>query len=94
MPFKVAAGLTNWDGDSNYSDDPTYGELKFFLNKWDVINKGYDSFETIELESHYCSEEERNQFFDIESTFEWDYSIYHKKLRCFDDDKLELMGNF
>ena len=56
--FAIAAGITAWGEVQGQTEDPSYGELKFFQHAWDYEDHITKPFQ--ELKTNLCEASELN----------------------------------
>ena len=86
--FRVAFGITSYDGDPERVEDPRYGKIKARYDTWGLGERYKD------LDAHYCTDEELGLADGQDNPLFWpiyknamkDLLLYKKKLYCIDED--------
>ena len=83
--FRVAAGITGFDGNYTITEDPTIGEIKFYLKEW--VEDATQGLWFTELKQRPCNDsdfEGDDAFWPLHEKF---YSLkdYRKKMKCIDE---------
>lgn len=96
----IAAGITAYDGNSASIEDPSIGELNFYIKSWGPRM----AFPTIKLDTHLCTAkdlnnvdgtEEQSYFYKLHEKHKVFVDTYGAKLKCLNDpNQLSIMGNW
>ena len=93
--FKVAAAVTNYDGDPNPIEDPEIGTMEFYLKYWGRPELGGYGFK--KLDSFLCDGNdetwESRNFYGVHAAIENEFQTYAPKMKCL-NEPFELLGNF
>ena len=54
--FAIKAGLVMWDDGSATVEDPSYGELKFYMKSWSEEQTSTLTNAFVQLETHFCED--------------------------------------
>ena len=101
--FQVAAAITSYDGSSEIIEDPSIGTIKMYIKGWGVQDETEGSLFFNEIKTKLCTSKELNdvagsntnsKFFKTDPESEGDLGTYGPKMRCIDDDNLDVFGNY
>ena len=96
--------ITAYDDNPEPILDPTFGELIIRYESWGNNPDGTFYYDEIDLDTHYCTEEELglvdsssgepSRFLTIRPSLLPQLDIYKKKLRCTDKTDLMIKGDY
>ena len=93
-----AFGISAYDNDPEPIEDPSYGVVKPYYKSWGLI-KDVRGVHWQEIPTRACSKAELNvgeqsdpdtRFFEPHKNSASDLSFYHKKLKCLDQESVEV----
>lgn len=98
--LNVAVALSGFDTEQENILTPEIGSFSFQYSKWYFNDNGVLEYETHELETHRCSDEElgltgsHSEFKPIRESNRAYVSLYRRKFVCVNRHDLEIYGDF
>ena len=95
--------MTAYDGDKNPIEDPTIATLKFELKSWNILDETKGAVQWKLLKTKMCEDADFNtldnanpdsKFLPLAEQAVPVIDIYGSKMKCLDEEELELFGNF
>ena len=97
--FFVSAALTNYNSDTDITEDAKYGELVIEHFGWGNVEALGLDYE--QVDTHFCSDEElgirrtkETVIFPWHKTIGEEVKTYRKKFKCISPEHLQIWGDY
>ena len=96
--FQIGAAVTAYDGDSSSIEDPTIGTLEFYIKEYGVSNNNVTFLQRLSTKPCELNTVDGtnldSSFYPTPQDLEKDLLTYGPKMKCWNEESLDLFGNF